>query len=41
MKLFTNIKGFCFIGKVTELKNIFQNYPPETTLHDFIRFNLH
>jgi len=33
-------QGFVFSGKATDLKNLFQQYPIDTTLLEFIKLNL-
>lgn len=40
MKVITCKQGCYFIGLVSELKEIFRGYPPETTLKEFIKQNL-
>jgi len=33
--------GFWFNGDLTDLITLLANYPPDTTLAEFIRLNLH
>lgn len=41
MKLLIQKQGICFFGKAKELTHIFVDFPPETTLLQFINMHLH
>ncbi|HOQ09099.1 MAG TPA: hypothetical protein PLG09_03120 [Syntrophomonadaceae bacterium] len=41
MNLIVGKSGFWFIGRMDDLITLLSAYPPETTLADFIRLNLH
>ncbi|MEA4923918.1 MAG: hypothetical protein VB084_01295 [Syntrophomonadaceae bacterium] len=40
MKFRVNQNGFYFYGPIQELLHILANYPPQTTLLEFVRLNL-
>lgn len=41
MQFIVGIQSISFIGQVKDIVNIFNDYPPETTLKEFIKLNLH
>lgn len=41
MSLIFESNKIIFIGQVKDILNIFANYPPELTLQEFIRLNIH
>lgn len=41
MNLIIGRQGFWFRGDMKELLSLLANYPPETTLVDFLRWQLH
>lgn len=41
MNLVIGKSGFCFMGRLGDLITLLSDYPPDTTLAEFIRLNLH
>ncbi|MGI5879266.1 MAG: hypothetical protein ACOX6L_01550 [Syntrophomonadaceae bacterium] len=41
MYISVNPQGFLLIGSLSDLQSLIKQYPPDTTLRDFLRLNLH
>lgn len=41
MNLLVGKSGFWFMGRLDDLITLLSDYPPDTTLAEFIRLNLH